>query len=96
MTEGKLPGKFDLPHSESGHNPYWCGGDANGQACGDDPCWNCINFFLGSHDSLVKALEAAHGLLTKEMFDTSDGLVERCKEVGQQIGAALTAAGKGK
>jgi hypothetical protein len=34
----------DEPHSEAGHNPYWCGGNCAGQACGDDPCWSCIAF----------------------------------------------------
>ena len=37
--------KHSLPHSESGHNPFWCGGDMNGQCCeGDDPCWSCIGW----------------------------------------------------
>jgi hypothetical protein len=34
----------DEPHSESGHNPFWCGGDAGGHCHGDDPCWPCIQW----------------------------------------------------
>jgi len=36
--------QLDQPHSEAGHNPYWCGGDMNGICCGDDPCWSCIQW----------------------------------------------------
>jgi hypothetical protein len=38
----KEPQQFDLPWSEAKHNPIWCGGDAHGQCCTDDPCWACI------------------------------------------------------
>lgn len=34
----------EQPHSDAGHNPYWCGGDSAGQCCGDDPCWSCIGW----------------------------------------------------
>jgi len=38
---------------------------------------------------LEQALREAHHLLTAEMFDTSDGLIDRCKEVAQKIESAL-------
>lgn len=50
------PNEHDLPHSDAGHNPLWCGGDCNGQCCGDDPCWSCI---LWAFDKLV---DLEHGV----------------------------------
>jgi len=89
MPEGKTPEKMDLPHSEAGHNPYWCGGDYNGQASGDDPCWGCINFFISSQDEAVKALEAANAWASNHQS------VAGAKEIMNITGEALAAAGKG-
>lgn len=43
MTRLK-PNEKDQPHSPAEHNPHWCRGDNAGMACGDDPCWACIDW----------------------------------------------------
>ena len=47
MTDNAMPndyGEHDYPHSDAGHNPFWCGGDNNSRCVSDDPCWSCISW----------------------------------------------------
>ena len=36
------------------HDPMYCGGDAHGQACGDDPCWECIGWAFDKLEQFQK------------------------------------------
>lgn len=90
----------DLPHSDAGHNPYWCGGDNKGQCCGDDPCWSCIGFL---HE------EAQEAIALQARLDTIKAIIEKepcthpayCrdemiwrKEIDKATSDALRAAGQ--
>ena len=36
--------KDEQPHSQAEHNPFWCGGNLNGDGESDDPCWSCMQW----------------------------------------------------
>jgi hypothetical protein len=58
MTHDPERCEYDMPYSDAGHNPLWCGGDMDGQCAVDDPCWPCIRWL---HDAAIEAAWAELG-----------------------------------
>ena len=68
-----------------GHNPMWCRGNNDGFACGDDPCWECINWGFDKLNVLDESgVDIWTELEGEPVVDKWPGLIKLQKEADEK------------